>query len=352
MKFLSIKPDYRPVVGSSEVIADFMAAVRADPNKPILVNSVSGGETSVLMGAYVQQNYADQYHILNVFMNTGEEREETLQFMHKADKFFGMRTVWIESVTQLKYRIGKQEKKIFTVDEFEDYLFEHKITRSEFEQHPSIKKINIGQAFKIVNYKTASRDGKPFRDLIYKRGIPNIKRPHCTRDLKTMTFKAFMRVLMKGLGRKSDDYYTAIGIRSDEIDRVSAQRVQNKLIYPFIEFVEVTKPMVNTVWRDLSFRLELQSWEGNCRVCFKKALRKLLTIAKRRPSDFDNIRQWEKMDPNYRFYRGSLSVDQIFELAQQPFEEATDDKIIYTDQQLQGHDLDTSLGCDESCNAF
>lgn len=339
---------------AGNILLDFIKQVESDPKKPILVNSVSGGETSVFMAKWVMENKSNEYHILNVFMNTGEERIESLDFMDKADDFFDLNTIWIESVTQLKFQIEWEgnNKIVFTVDRYKEYLKTIGMTRDQFETHSKVRKINVGQSYNIVNRQTASIDGKPFKDLIYKRGLPNIKYPHCTRDLKTMTFKCFMRSVMKSVGRKSNDYYTAIGIRADEFDRISAQKEKNKLIYPLIEWITTTKKNINLWWHNKPFRLTIKSFEGNCKVCIKKSLRTLLTLAKHRPHLFDNFKEWEKMQPGYAFYRGNLTVEDIMRLSKQPFTEATDNRHDYPDPTLFDHPLDVTNGCEESCNVF
>src|SRR5690606_27296656 len=95
------------------------------------------------------------------------------------------------------------------------------------------------------------------------------------------------------------DYYTAIGIRTDEIDRVSTNRKKEKLIYPLIEMHPTSKSDVNRFWLGMPFDLEIKSYEGNCATCWKKSLRKLLTIAKHHPERFE----WDiEMERKYEDY--------------------------------------------------
>jgi hypothetical protein len=134
----------------------------------------------------------------------------------------------------------------------------------------------------------------------------------------------------------------------------------------------MTKPAINRFWRDQDFRVELKGYEDNCKVCWKKTLRKLLTIAKHTPERFDNFKIWERKYENYiplsrqhntniklpiRFFRGNLSVDDILEMAKQPFEEYPDERNVYkefSEPKLWGHDLDIGGGVcnDESCEVF
>lgn len=278
--------------------------------KPIIVNSFSAGETSGYMSWYLNNFKKNKYDIVNIFMNTGLEHEETLIFADKCDKEFGMNLVWTEAI------IDKRKSK--------------------------------GTRHKIVTFDTASREGEPFVEMVQKYGIPNPIWTHCTRELKQQVFKSYCRDVI------GDNYETSIGIRADEIDRVSKDRKKNKIIYPLIS-LDVNKIDVNIFWRDMPFRLPIKGFEGNCATCFKKSLRKLLTIAKHNPERFEPFRKMEKLFPKYRFFRDNMSVNEIIELSKHPFEEATDDRIIYTQfkqTSLFGHDLDLSGACVESCEVF
>ena len=102
---------------------------------------------------------------------------------------------------------------------------------------------------------------------------------------------------VKSLGWK--DYYTAIGIRYDEIDRVSVDRVKRKLYYPLCESHPTTKQAVNLFWRDMPFRLNLKGYQGNCKWCWKKSKPKLLQLAKEDKSIFDFPAAMEKKYGNY-----------------------------------------------------
>lgn len=293
-------------------------------NEKILV-SFSGGETSAYMAQELLKQYKGWYEMIFVFANTGEENEETLIFANECDKYFGLNLVWIEAVIDpIK---GK------------------------------------GTRHKVVTFETASRNGEPFEQQIAKYGIPNIAAPTCSRDLK----KSPIRSYAKSIGWK--DYKTAIGIRSDEIDRVSENMKKEKLIYPLVNF-GVTKQHVNRFWRDMPFRLNLKGYQGNCKVCWKKSLRKLMQIAKENESAFDNFKLWEQKYENYipesrienfkselpiRFFRNHLSVNDIIELSKKEFNPPKDDAIVFSEFiQLRLFDLplDISNGCVESCEVF
>src|ERR1017187_44014 len=154
--------------------------------------SFSGGETSAYMTWWMLQNKKPGDEYLVVFANTGQENDETLNFVHKCDKQLftplGHPVVWIEAVMQPK---GK------------------------------------APTHKVVTFETADRDGHDlssaplpgltvFEAAIKKYGIPNSKFKDCTRNLKRNPIESYAR----SRGWKNGEYKTAIGIRADEIDRV------------------------------------------------------------------------------------------------------------------------------------
>jgi hypothetical protein len=224
-------------------------------------------------------------------------------------------------------------------------------------------------SFKIVDYKTAYRShnkeeienkwqNHPFRKYISDFGIPNLQSMTCTRELKEYVINRYL----SSIGWKPSTHTKAIGIRSDELDRIG------KYWYP-LALKGITKPMINHFWIQMPFRLMLRGYEGNCKTCWKKSFRKLVTIARQNPHWFDFMRQMEiefeefvretrkaKVKPPIRFFRGNKTVSDIFEMAKdKKIENAIDDSIdtnyqisIYQD----GTELDISNGCSESCEVF
>lgn len=200
--------------------------------------------------------------------------------------------------------------------------------------------------------------------MIAKYGIPNIEFKHCSRETKGNVIRSYCR----SIGWKKHDYSIAIGIRADEIDRISDKAEEENIYYPLIK-TGITKPFINRFWAKQPFRLNLKGYEGNCKVCWKKSLRKHLTIAKEHPEHFNNFERWEEKYGNFipetrvnanpdlpiRFFRNNLSCADIKKLSEQPFELAKDDSKITTEiVQLGLFDipLDLSNGCVESCEPF
>jgi hypothetical protein len=257
--------------------------------KQNLLISFSGGETSAYMLYFLTKEWMDRnkYNMAIVFANTGEENEETLKFVDNCSKLFDVNIVWVEANVN--------------------------------------KKIRKGTTHKIVDFKTASRNGEPFEEVIKKYGIPNQAFSHCNREMKLRPIHSYIK---NDLGWKNN-YKTAIGIRYDEIDRMVVDRSTYNIIYPLIEFKKMTKQKINHWWSQQEFRLNLKGYQGNCKTCWKKSFKNLYTIAKENPNYFDFFKRMEdlygKVTPLERkpilddngeikmntFFRGGKSVDEI-----------------------------------------
>ena len=144
-----------------------------------LLISFSGGRSSAMMTKLMLDDDLFYDEVLIVFANTGQERNETLDFVKQCDEVFGFNTVWVEAVT-------------------------HHGTRK-------------GCTHAITSHHDANRDGRVFEDVISKYGLPNVNYPHCNRELKLNPIRSYLR----SIGWKHGSYDTAIGIRADEMDRVT-----------------------------------------------------------------------------------------------------------------------------------
>lgn len=270
-----------------------------------LLISFSGGRTSAYMTYRLLREHPAKEKIV-VFANTGQEHKATLAFVDMCDILFGFETVWIEvEVSPIK---GK------------------------------------GARAKVVTYETASRDGAPFENVIAKYGIPNRNYPHCTRELKERPIHAYLR----SIGWKTGSYHTAIGIRVDEFDRMAPDAGKRRLTYPLVSW-GVTKQDVLAFWREQPFTLQIPEHLGNCTWCWKKSMRKHLTLARDHADVFDFPRRMERAYPlagpgnngvPRTFFRGRRTVDDIVALSREPFESFVDPE------------FDLNEGCAESCEVF
>lgn len=216
----------------------------------MLVVNVSGGLTSALMAHLVATRapWRDRDQIY-VFANTGAEHPETLDFVHRIDERWGLGIIWLEA----------------------RYLADR------------------GFVHAVVDHDNASRKGEPFRAMAARYGVPNVGTGgRCTRELKVRPIRSYLR----SLGYGPRDYETAIGIRADEIDRMSINATRDRLIYPLIT-LGVTKADVAAFWAARPWRLNIPEYLGNCVTCFKKSDRKLFTIGRRDPAAFNLFSQIE-----------------------------------------------------------
>lgn len=283
--------------------------------KETLFVSFSGGRTSAFMCYWLLKNKSDEFNFIFTFANTSQEHEETLIFANECDKRFGLNLVWLEAVVNMEQ--GK------------------------------------GIRHKVVSFETAARNGEVFEAVIRKYGIPNAALPQCTSRLKVEVMESHKR----SLGFKAA-HKTAVGIRSDEMDRMNLKKVADgEIIYPLIKWHPISKAEIRHWWAEQDFDLDVPEHLGNCVTCWKKSFRKLMTIAKQEPERFDFFNRMEvelggvKADNTDRvFFRGNRSAQDIFEMSKQPFEEFKDEM---PELQLRLLDeLDFTNGCEETCEVY
>ena len=257
--------------------------------KKLLVCTFSGGRTSAFMGQFLNnyEKYED-YDKLFVFANTGKEKEKTLKFIDQCDKQWNLRVVWLEA------KINKKKGK--------------------------------GTDFKIVDFESASRNGEPFQQMLKAYTMPNNFASNCTRELKDTPIKKYVKSL------KYNKVLTAIGIRYDERHRKSNTSKKQNIIYPLCDDIKVDSNFIRNWWDKQSFDLDLKDYEGNCDLCFKKSLRKRLTIVKENPSVAD---WWLKM-----------------ELSKQPFRTIEDKHEVAKKQTSLFDNVDMDIETDCFCKAI
>jgi len=269
--------------------------------------SFSGGKTSAYMTKLLLDNYSDKYDFIVTFANTGLENEKTLEFINNCDKHFGFNTVWLEAV------IDPRKMK--------------------------------GTTHKIVNFDTACRDNSLFESMIEKYGIPNKAYPHCTRELKLQVMESYLR----SIGLQPNEVKTAIGIRSDEMRRVSKNHERRNIVYPLVNDFSSDKEDVNIFWEQQDFTLEIPEHLGNCRMCFKKSFKKLFMQMDEDVNSVDFHKKMEKIHPQTNnkegypdrvFFRQNTSALQLIEMWKKD-RESLDPSIHIEDG-----------GCSESCEIY
>ena len=253
--------------------------------KELLVCTFSGGRTSAFMSQYIlNSSKYDNFEKIFIFANTGKERKETLGFINKCDSQWNLNIIWLEA----------------------------KINETK----------GVGTSYNIVDYKNADRTGKVFERMLKKYPLPNAFASNCTRELKLKPIEKYV----KDLGY--DSYTTALGIRYDERHRKSLKAKENKIIYPLCDDIKVDGAFIRKWWERQTFDLKLKDYEGNCDLCFKKSVRKRMTLIK---ENKDIAKWWINMESKYgnevvpRFdLRSNLSIEEIVKKAQEPFQSVED----------------------------
>jgi 3'-phosphoadenosine 5'-phosphosulfate sulfotransferase (PAPS reductase)/FAD synthetase len=218
--------------------------------------SFSGGRTSAFMLWKVLDAYDGKLpeNIKVCFANTGKEMPETLDFVRDCQEKWGVDITWLE-------RYAKKAPE----DHKNKYMYETK----------------------VVDYKTAARNGEPFMQLIKVRGIaPNPVARFCTVDLKIRAIRDFVDSIAWEM-----PYVGFIGIRADEQRRAAKmhgtkESGQERFLPLWLD--GVTKEHIYDFWINSDFDLSLPNnngvtdW-GNCDLCFLKGHSKRMSIVRERP---------------------------------------------------------------------
>lgn len=224
-------------------IAERNAIYRDYPDRLML--NVSGGRSSAKqVWDFVEANGGIPDGVIVNFNNTGVERWETLAFVDQLDRYLGLGTKYLE-----------------------------------FDP-PSLGKV------KVVDFATAARNGEPFNALLSEilpkrkdgssgvRPLPNPAQRSCTAQMKIKTAHRYVR---KHLGWPTQ-YHAAIGYRADEKMRYDKRVKQDNKGYQeggkgwFPMYLSGdTQDDVQAFWKTAPFDLGIESWLGNCDLCFMVA---------------------------------------------------------------------------------
>lgn len=184
-----------------------------------------------------------------IFCNTGKEEEATLQFVNDCSEKWNVEITWLEFAVENGEKISK-----------------------------------------VVNYKTASRNGEPFEAVInwYLPALPNGRARYCSSQMKTRTMHRYL----KSLGWTEWDSF--IGIRADEPRRVAKFRANphpekkyETVCMPLVP-IGVSSKEVGNFWANQTFDLGLpningKTMHGNCDLCMLKPKSQVLSLIKEKP---------------------------------------------------------------------
>lgn len=208
----------------------------------------SGGRTSAYLLAHTLAAYGGSLpaHVRVAFCNTGKEREETLVFIQRCSQEWNVNVTWLEYDYLPHARGGRHDPK---------------------------------HVHRVVDFKSASRNGEPFEAMIRSGSIlPTVALRKCTSELKVRTCQSWAR---RVLGWKK--YFDVLGIRWDEPRRWRKALMEECTTeYPLVSAM-VTKTMVDAFWQRSPFDLGIPSRLGNCDLCFLKGKRNLIRTIKKEP---------------------------------------------------------------------
>jgi hypothetical protein len=280
-----------------------------------LLVSFSGGRTSAYMAERIWSEWRETYDIVVVFANTGKEDEGTLRYVRDCGEAWGLPIVWVEAK-----HVNDKGRPLSA----KGWRVEHR----------------------IVDFETASRKGQPFEEMISVLGIPSTNAPFCSDQLKRKSIESYLN----SIGWTSGTFYKALGIRCDEIDRISPNAKAKNILYPLVSTWPTVKSMVMDWAKQQPHDLKLTHPDlGNCDACWKKDMKRLIRIARDTP---DRLQWWVDMtdkyghlnprdsdlEPPFNFYRGNVSVAEIVKAAQ--------DMELQLELFARPEKLD---GCSESC---
>lgn len=229
--------------------------------QPFVV-SFSGGRTSGYMLWRILQAHGGQMPEQSaiIFCNTGKERRETFDFVERLSLEWNVPVIWLE---------------------YRRWLSDPGPAPGRWLCRPK-KARAVRTGLEEVSYATASRDGRPFDELIEgSKLLPNVAMRRCTQWLKIKTSWRYARNI---LGWR--EYRNAIGLRWDEPGRHAKPDPKSTSgVSPEMPLKDarVTVEDVMAFWADQPFDLQLRSDQGNCDLCFLKGQKKLLRLIKENP---------------------------------------------------------------------
>jgi len=383
--------------------------------KELLITNTSGGKSSMAQAIIIKEKYGHKYETICIFANTGMENEETLEFIDRCDREYGLNIIWLEAVV---HEHGKGNT--------------HRVT-------------DFKNAYRIHQYKDSLH---PFHAHVKKNGIPNATYPQCSDRLKEQVIESYKKAnglkgVKQALGMRIDEsnramskpvktalskmgfyvddhgnlfreeIYAGLGsanlymamkgrrVRSEisgicdynllwikdsfttsdkfirqvsetkkQADKYINQNITKtdclsvmsyikkiekyNLVFPMIDWFPMDKDDVNDFWEEQPFNLELEAHKGNCATCWKKSDKKLHLIALEQPELFEAFNWFEE---TYKHVKPNTKngMDRVF------FRKHRSSKMIigeaklmdaYMLRKLIGANIDEESGCAESCNGY
>lgn len=246
----------------------------------------SGGRTSgYMLWHLIEANGGIPPNAVILFMNTGREMPESLDFVQECAARWGVTVIWLEYVPRRPMRADEYDLVRAAFGEEYAQRFADWWARSWNEA-----------GFQIVSHNSAARDGEPLLALVMQRKfLPNQASRFCTTETKIRTGKRYLRSI-------GWDYWTTcVGMRHDEQRRIKPEGVLLKdrwTVWQPLNHAKVSKRDVQRWWNAQPFDLRLPNvngscWLGNCDGCFLKSEANVAALAREYP---ERHAWWENME--------------------------------------------------------
>jgi len=254
-----------------------------------IVVSISGGRSSAMMARHIQTHPKyDNFQKAYIFANTGMERPETIEFLRKCEKHWGIEIIKVEGVYSSQMGVGVN----YQIKEWDELDMEAKV----FEQA-------------VMHKNKGTYDG-----------LPNSSAPYCSEVLKKIPIQKCANDLF---GR--NNYIMAIGMRHEDTPHrisMAEARASTKIIYPLLLDFQYprTQNDITKFWNEQPFKLEIHNKLGNCELCWKKSDKNLVEVIRHGTRFVD---WWKRMEEKYNNtpFRGKKSIDYYVKLSKLPVEE-------------------------------
>lgn len=328
------------------------------------VVSDSGGRSSKFLAKFMLDKFGKE-NVDFVYMDTGEEHEDTYKFIKQCDEYFNLDLICLRGDFSLP--MGK------------------------------------GVGYNVVSIDDIKPDSKPFKEMMAKYGVPYTGGMFCTDRMKLKPYKKYCD---KTYGK--NNYETWLGIRFDEPKRLVGDNKKKELsaykqlkmdglsddlismiyvnarenikeieqweisdlskalllkrinyldkenLHYLAEICDYEKSDILDYWSNMPFDLTIDEWSGNCKFCPKKSNLKLVASKIDSPECYSNFVDLlnddsVRVDGNTgnvnHMYRGKQSLESLI---------ATFDGITGAEikARIRGGKMIDTNSCSESCEVF
>lgn len=328
------------------------------------VVSDSGGRSSKFLAKFMIDKFGKD-NVDFVYMDTGEEHEDTYKFIKQCDEYFNLNLTCLRGDFSLP--IGK------------------------------------GVGYNVVDIDDIKPDSKPYKEMMDKYGVPYIGGMFCTDRMKLKPYKkycdktygknnyetwlgirfdepkrlvgdnkkkelsAYKQLMLDGLSNE-DISLLYVKVRRDineldswEISPLSKELIKKRIasldkdnLHYLAEICDYEKSDILTYWSKMPFDLTIDEWSGNCKFCPKKSNLKLAASKIDSPKSYSkfvsllnssSVRVDDKTGSKDVMYRGKQSLESLIAT----FNGVTGEQI---KARIRGGKMIDTNSCSESCEVF